>query len=76
MTVKVEIDQEGCIQCGRCYNDECPDVYKEGEDGTSEIQEKYRDGGSTAKGNLPDDMFDCANKGAEACPVTVITVSK
>jgi ferredoxin len=37
MSVKVEIDQEGCIQCGRCYNDECPEVYKEGEDGTSEI---------------------------------------
>jgi ferredoxin len=76
MTVKVEIDQEGCIQCGRCYNDECPDVFKEGEDGTSEIVEQYRDGGSTAKGNIPDDKFDCANKGAEACPVTVITVSK
>jgi ferredoxin len=26
MTVRVEIDQEGCTQCGKCYNDECPDV--------------------------------------------------
>jgi len=75
MTVNVEIDQEGCIQCGRCYNDECPAVYKEGEDGTSEIAEQYRNGGS-ATGKIPDDMYDCANKGAEACPVTVITVSK
>ena len=76
MTVKVEIDQGGCIQCGRCYNDECPNVFMEGDDGTSLIVEQYRVGGDTAKGNLPDDMFDCATKGAEACPVTVISVSK
>jgi ferredoxin len=75
MTVIVEIDQEGCIQCGRCYNDECPEVYKEGEDGTSEIVEQYRDG-SSAKGKLPDDLLECATKGADACPVTVITVSQ
>jgi ferredoxin len=75
MTVKVEIDQEGCIQCGKCYNDECPEVYMEGEDGTSEIVEEYRDG-SSAKGKVPDQLFDCANKGAEECPVTVIVVTQ
>ena len=75
MTVNVEIDQEGCIQCGRCYNDECPEVYKEGEDGTSEIVEQYRDG-SSAKGKVPDELLECATKGADACPVTVITVNQ
>jgi len=75
MTVIVEIDQEGCIQCGRCYNDECPEVFNEGEDGTAEIEEQYRDG-SSAKGKVPEEMLDCANKAAEACPVTVITVSQ
>jgi ferredoxin len=75
MTVRVEIDQEGCTQCGKCYNDECPDVYKEGEDGTSEIVEQYRDG-SSATGKVPDELFDCANRGAEECPVTVITVTQ
>ncbi|MDW5563542.1 MAG: ferredoxin [Methanomassiliicoccus sp.] len=75
MAVNVEIDQEGCIQCGRCYGDECPDVFKEGEDGTAEIDEQYRDGGS-ASGKVPDETFDCVNKAAEACPVTVITVSR
>jgi ferredoxin len=75
MTVIVEIDQEGCSQCGICYNDECPDVFVEGEDGTSEIAEQYRDGGS-AKGKVPDDLYDCATKGADACPQTVITVTK
>jgi len=76
MTVKIEIDQEGCIQCGRCYNDECPEVFEERDDGTSQIKEQYRVGGDEAKGETPDDLYDCANAGAEACPVTVITVSK
>jgi ferredoxin len=75
MTVKVEIDQEDCIQCGKCYNDECSEVYMEGEDGTSEVVEQYRDG-SSATGKVPDDLFDCANRGAEECPITVITVTK
>lgn len=76
MTVKIEIDREGCIQCGKCYNDECPEIFAEDDEGTSEIKEQYRSGGDLAKGEAPDDMFDCANKAAEACPVTVIAVSK
>ncbi len=75
MTVVIEIDQEGCIQCGRCYNDECPEIFKEGDDGTAEIAEKYRDG-SSGKGKVPDDKMDCANQAADACPETVITVKQ
>lgn len=74
MTVYVKIDQEGCIQCGLCYCDECPEVFVEGGDGTSEIAEKYQDG-SPAKGALPDDLLKCAQRAAEACPVTVIVIS-
>jgi len=47
----------------------------EGEDGTSEIVEQYRDG-SSAKGKVPDDLLDCAKRAEDACPVTVITVSQ
>jgi ferredoxin len=75
MTVVIEIDQEACIQCGKCYGEECPEVFKEGSDGTAEIAEKYQDG-STAKGKVPDDLLDCTTKAAEACPVSVITVTK
>jgi ferredoxin len=74
MTVNVEIDQEGCIQCGLCYCDECPEVFVEGEDGTSEIAEKYQNG-SSAQGALPDELLECAQKAAEACPVSVIVIS-
>lgn len=76
MTVKIEIDRGGCIQCGKCYNDECPDVFAEAEDGTSDVQEEYRMGGDVAKGEAPDDKFDCVAKAAEECPTNVISVSK
>lgn len=76
MTVKIEIDQEECIQCGKCYNDECPEIFEEMDDGTSQVKEQYRQGGDGAKGEAPDEMFDCANRAADACPVTVIAVSK
>lgn len=72
--VKIEIDREGCIQCGVCYNDECPEIFGEGDDGTSEIKEPYRTGGDLAKGEAPDNLADCATKAADACPVTVITI--
>lgn len=76
MTVKIEIDRDGCIQCGRCYNDECPEVFAEGGDGTSEVKEPYRVGGDLAKGETPDELLDCANRAADACPVTVIIVTQ
>jgi ferredoxin len=75
MTVIIEIDEDECTQCGLCYNDECPDVFVEGEDGTSQIVEQYRDG-SAARGKAPDGLFDCVNKAADSCPVTAIIISQ
>ena len=75
MTVKVMIDREGCIQCGRCYNDECPDVFAEDDDGTSMIQETYR-GGDLSEGKVPDGMKDCVTSASEACPVDAISVNE
>jgi ferredoxin len=74
MTLKVVIDREGCIQCGRCYNEECPDVFEEDEDGTSMVKESFR-GPDVSEGSVPDDMKDCVNAAAEACPVDVIAIS-
>ena len=50
MTVKVTIDRDGCVQCGNCYNDDCPTLFAEGDDGTSEIQSGFREEGDLAKG--------------------------
>ena len=76
MTVKITIDRDGCVQCGNCYNEDCPTLFAEGDDGTSEIQSGFREEGDLAKGNAPDDMEECASKAAKGCPASVITVSK
>ncbi len=48
----------------------------EGDDGTSEIVEEYRVGGDSAIGEVPDEMYECAKKGADVCPEEVIIVNK
>lgn len=73
MSIKVVIDQEGCTQCGLCYSDECPEVFVEGSDGTSEIASKYQDG-SPDKGSVPDDLKECVQKAVDVCPVSAISI--
>ncbi|OPY29186.1 MAG: Ferredoxin [Methanomassiliicoccales archaeon PtaU1.Bin030] len=73
MTMIVVVDQGACIQCGLCYLDNCPEVFKEGSDGTSEIAEQYRTD-SAAQGEVPSDLTDCAKNAADACPATAISV--
>ncbi len=72
MTMIVVVDQDACIQCGQCYLDNCPEVFKESDDGTSQIAEQYRDG-SPAQGKVPDELAACAQRAADACPATAIT---
>ena len=57
------------------YLDNCPEVFKEGSDGTSEIAEQYRIE-SPSQGEVPSDLTECVNTAADACPATAITVSK
>lgn len=69
----VVLDQGSCIQCGLCYLDNCPELFKEGSDGTSEIAEQYRTE-SASQGEVPSELTDCAKGAAEACPATAISV--
>jgi ferredoxin len=75
MTVMVEIDRRNCIQSGRCYEENCPEAFRSGAEGTAEIVERYRDG-DPGRGLLPDDMHECAKRAAEGCPVAVITATR
>ena len=70
---KVSIDQNECTGCGLCYNDECPDVFVEGDGGNSSLQASFQKG-SPDKGEIPDNLKECALKAADACPVSAITV--
>jgi ferredoxin len=73
MSVKVTIDEDACTACGLCYNDECPEIFEEGSDGNSNLKKEFQKGGID-KGEIPDDKKECAEKAAEACPVTAIVV--
>jgi ferredoxin len=73
MSVKVTINQDECTACGLCYNDECPDVFEEGDDGNSCLKTPFRKS-SASEGEIPDDKKGCAQNAADACPVSAITV--
>jgi len=70
---KVKIDDKECTGCGLCYNDECPDVFEEGADGNSSLKAAFQKG-SPHQGEIPADKKACAEKAADACPVSAITV--
>jgi len=71
----VTIDRDGCISCGTCWL-ECPDVFEENPaDAKSQVVETYRSGAEPAEGDAPDELADCVQRAADACPVAVIAVS-
>lgn len=70
--MKVTIEREECISCGACYAD-CPEVFEENaEDGLSQITEEYRVDDDPSVGEVPDDLADCVDNAAYACPVEII----
>jgi len=73
MPAKVRVDQDACTGCGLCYNDECPDVFEEGDGGNSQLKAPFRKA-SNSEGEVPDDKKACAKSAADACPVSAITV--
>jgi ferredoxin len=75
MTVVILIDRKGCVRCGRCYEDECPEILIEDEDGIPEVVELYRDL-NPSRGKLPDELYDSALRGAECCSDGAIYVTK
>ena len=76
MPYVVTIDRSNCIQTRACTTT-CPDVFElSPEDGFSQIQEKYRNNGKLGEGTIPDELQECAQKAADACPVVVISVQE
>ena len=76
MPYVVKIDRSNCIQTRACKAT-CPDVFElSNEDGFSQIVEKYRNNGNLGEGIIPDELMDCAQKAADACPMVVISVEE
>jgi len=72
MKVKIE-PRDQCLGDDICVN-LCPAVFARGEDGKAVIVEQYRAGGNIAEGEVPDDLRDCVENAAQACPVGIIIV--
>ncbi|MGD0817551.1 MAG: ferredoxin [Methanomassiliicoccales archaeon] len=43
--VNIKVDGEECSGCGICYNDECPEIFAEGDGGISELLPAFQKGG-------------------------------
>jgi ferredoxin len=72
MTVKVVIDPDACVLCGICYNDECPDVFEEGEAST-ELKEEFQTNGPF-EGEVPDNLESCVKNAEDSCPTEAIHI--
>ncbi len=70
---KVTINHGTCISCGLCFNDNCPNVFEEGEDGSSQLKADFRKE-SSYDGEIEDSLMVCAQKAEEDCPVSAIAV--
>ncbi len=72
---KVVIDRGGCIGCGMCWGT-CPSVYEQNpEDNLSQIAAALQENGNLSESTIDAALEDCAQQGADVCPVSVITVA-
>jgi ferredoxin len=71
--MKIEIDREGCIECGLCTTT-CEEVFELKEGEKANVTAKYQTG-DPAKGEVGEDLASCAREAADSCPVQVITVA-
>ncbi len=73
MKYQIEVNREGCIACASCYTLD-PGHFESSEDGRSKVIGGTVNGKST--GQIDDEKMTEAQAAADACPVSVITVSK
>jgi ferredoxin len=72
VSYKIEVDRENCIACGVCYGTD-PTHFE----GDSEGKSKVIGGKSNGKsvGTFDDGAKDDAQRAADSCPVSVISVT-
>ena len=70
--MKINIDRDGCIECGNCEAT-CKDVFVLKSGQKASVVEKFQ-AGDPAKGNVPENLNKCAQNAAKSCPVAVISV--
>jgi ferredoxin len=72
--IGITIEREDCTSCGSCW-DVCAEVFEENDsDGFAQVTGQYQVGGDPGKGEVPEDLRECAEEGADVCPVEIIHV--
>ncbi|MCD6381907.1 MAG: ferredoxin [Candidatus Aenigmarchaeota archaeon] len=71
---KVTVNKDSCISCMACASI-CGDVFEIGEDGKSQIVEKFRTNGLT-EGIIGEDLENCVNDAINVCPSQSIKIEK
>jgi ferredoxin len=75
---RVIVDRSKCIACGAAPA-ACPEVFELGSDnGKNRVIDKYSVEltPELSVGVIPEELYDCARAGAEACPVDAIRVER
>ena len=70
--MNVEIDQDGCIECGAC-EEECAEVFELKDGEKASIVDKYQTDGPD-KGEVSNSLDDCVKSAEDVCPVDVIKI--
>ncbi len=73
MKYQIEVNREGCIACSTCYGID-PTHFESTEDGRSKVVGGTTNGKSV--GAVDDEKIEEAQAASDACPVSVITLSK
>jgi ferredoxin len=73
MKYQIEINREDCIRCGSCYGLD-PTHFESDSDGKSQVIGGTTNGKSV--GTFDDGRMAEAQAAADACPVSVITVTE
>ena len=75
---RVVVDRVKCIGCGAAPS-ACPEVFELGSDtGKNRIVDKYsvKTDENISIGEIPEELHDCAERGASVCPVSAIRVER
>ncbi|MCX8184215.1 MAG: ferredoxin [Sulfolobales archaeon] len=75
---RVIVDRAACISCGVAPAI-CPEVFELGLDNQkTRVVEKYsvKVDENVSIGEIPEELYECALKAAEACPVAAIKIEK
>jgi ferredoxin len=77
-TYKVTVNRDLCIGCGIAPN-LCPQVFVLGDDnGMTRVVDEYSEelSAEVSVGLIPEDLRDCVEQAAEACPAQAITIEE